>query len=193
MPLHPTIVHLPLVLSFLLPVLVLLFAWAIRAGKMSKELWLVIIGFQVLVTATGYISLETGEDDEEKVSAVVGKKIIHEHEESAEVFVGTTVISLAAGIAVWFLQPAFQEKARFLVALISLLPLIFGWRTGNLGGEIVYKHGGGSAHADFREVFRPEPATLEPAVETDNESLKTDDNDYSGESIIEDDDEKRED
>ncbi len=193
MPLHPAIVHLPVVLTFILPVLILIFAWAIRAGKMSKELWLVLVGFQILVTATGYISLETGEDDEEKVSAVVGKKIIHEHEDSAEVFVGTTVIALAAGIVVWFLQPAFQDKARFLVALISLLPVFFAWRTANKGGEIVYKHGGGSAHADFREVFRPEPATLEPAVETDNESLKADENDYSGENMIEDEDEKRED
>ncbi len=193
MPLHPTIVHLPIVLTFLLPILILIFAWSIRAGKMSKELWLVLIGFQILVTGTGYLSLETGETDEEKVSAVVGKKIIHEHEESAEVFVGTTVVALAASIAVWFLQPGLQNKARFIVALISLLPVFFAWRTGILGGEIVYKHGGGSAHADFREVFRPEPSTLEPAVETDNESLKADDNDYSGENIIEDDDEKRED
>ena len=193
MPLHPSIVHLPLVLSFLLPAFIFIFAWSIRAGKMSKELWLVVIGLQVLVTATGYISLETGETDEEKVSAVVGKKVINVHEESAEIFVGTTVIALAGGIAVWFLQPAFQDKARFLVALLSLLPVFFGWRTGSLGGEIVYKHGGGNAHADFREVFRPEPSPLEPAVETDNESLKADENDYSGETIIEDEDEKRED
>ena len=85
MPLHPAIVHLPLALTFLLPVLVLVFAWAIKAGKMSKEMWLVIIGLQVLVTATGYISLETGETDEEKVSVIVGKDVIHQHEEAAEV------------------------------------------------------------------------------------------------------------
>ncbi len=193
MPLHPAIVHFPIALTFILPLLILIFAWAIRAGKMSKELWFVLIGLQILVTGSGYLALETGETDEEKVSAVVGKKIIHEHEESAEIFVGTTVIALAASIAVWFLQPGFQNKARFIVALISLLPLFFAWQTGKLGGEIVYKHGGGGAHADFREVFRPEAATLEPAVETDNESLKADDNDYSGETIIEDDDEKRED
>jgi uncharacterized membrane protein len=193
MPLHPAIVHFPIALTFILPVLLLIFAWAIRAGKMSKELWPVLIGLQLLVTGTGYLALETGETDEEKVSAVVGKKIIHEHEESAEIFVGTTVITLAASIAVWFLQPGLQNKARFIVAALSLLPVFFAWNTGKRGGEIVYKHGGGSAHADFREVFRPEPATLEPAAETDNESLKTDDNDYSGESIIEDDDEKRED
>ncbi len=193
MPLHPAIVHLPLALTFILPILILVFAWAIRAGKMSKELWLVMIGLQILVTGSGYLALETGETDEEKVSAVVGKKIIHEHEESAEIFVGTTVIALVASVAVWFLQPAFQDKARFIVALVSLLPIFFAWQTGHLGGEIVYKHGGGSAHADFREVFRPEPTAIEPTVETDNESLKADDNDYSGESVIEDDEDKRED
>lgn len=187
MPLHPAIVHLPIALTFILPVLILIFAWAIKAGKMSKEMWLVIVGLQVLVTVSGYVSLETGETDEEKVGVIVGKELIHHHEESAEIFTGMTVISLAAGIVVWFLQPAIQDKARFAVVLISLLPVFFAFRTGKMGGEIVYRFGGGSAHADAREVFRPEPQHLEPGVESDNESLKPDENDYSGENFLEDD------
>jgi uncharacterized membrane protein len=186
MPLHPAIVHLPLALTFLLPVLVLVFAWAIKAGKMSKEMWLVIIGLQVLVTATGYISLETGETDEEKVSVIVGKDVIHQHEEAAEIFVGTTVIALASGIVVWFLQPGFQDKGRYAVVLLSLLPVFFAFRTGQLGGNLVYRLGGGSAHADAREVFRAEPMPLNSHEEIDNESLKPDENDYSGEYILED-------
>ncbi len=185
MPLHPAIVHLPLALTFILPLLVLVFAWAIKTGKMNKEMWLVIIGLQVLVTVSGYISLETGETDEEKVSAIVGKDVIHQHEESAEIFVGTTVIALASGIVVWFLQPGFQDKGRFAVVLLSLLPVFFAFRTGQLGGNIVYHFGGGSAHADVREVFRPEPMPLSPE-ESENESLKLDENDYGTETVIED-------
>lgn len=187
MPLHPAIVHFPIALTFLLPVLVLIFAWAIRAGKMSKELWLVVIGLQVLITVSGYVSLETGETDEEKVSAIVGKELINKHEEAAEIFVGMTVISLASGIVVWFLQPAFQDRARFGVVILSLLPVFFAWRTGHLGGNIVYRFGGGSAHADVREVFRPEAMPMEPVNATENESLKPDENDYSGENFLEDD------
>lgn len=187
MPLHPAIVHLPLTLTFLLPVLVLVFAWAIRSGKMSKELWAVIVGIQILITVSGYISLETGETDERKVAAIVTKEIVHEHEEAAEIFVGMTVISLASGIVTFFLQPVFQDKARLAVVLISLLPVFFGWRAGELGGEIVYKHGGASAHSDVREVLRVEAPDAEPAVEvnSDNESLNADDNDYSGEAVPE--------
>lgn len=186
MPTHPIVIHFPLALTFLLPFLVLVFAWAIRAGKMSKELWLVIICLQALITASGYLALETGETDEDKVAAVVGKKLIHEHEEAAEVFVGATVISLAAGVAAWFLRPEFQDKARGVVLLVSLIPLFFAWRTGKLGGEIVYFHGGGSAHADVREVFRPEAMPLEPGAPV-NESLKPDENDYGNENFIEED------
>lgn len=187
MPLHPSIVHLPLALTFLLPFLVLVFAWAIKSGKMSKEMWLVIVGMQILVTATGYLSLETGETDEQKVSAIVSKKIVHEHEEAAEIFVGTTVISLASGIVAWFLQPAFQDKARFAVIFLSLLPVFFGWQAGKLGGEIVYRHGGASAHSDVHEVLRVDTPSTEPAmdIESDNESLNPDENDYSGENIPE--------
>lgn len=188
MPLHPSIVHLPLALTFILPAIVLIFAWAIHAGKMSKEMWFVVIGLQILVTSTGYIALETGETDEDKVAAITGKDIIHEHEESAEIFVGMTVISLAAGIAAWFLKPEFQDKARFALILISLIPVFFAWQTGSLGGEIVYKHGGGSAHADVREVFRPVPQDLSHPTDPENESLKPDENDYEGtENFIEDD------
>lgn len=187
MPLHPAIVHLPIALTFILPLLVVVFAWAIKNGKMAKEMWLVIVGFQILVTVSGYIALETGETDEEKVGAIVGKEIIHRHEETAEIFTGMTVISLAAGIVVWFLNPGIQDKARFAVALITLLPVFFAFRTGSMGGDIVYRFGGGSAHADAREVFRAEPQHLEPGVETDNESLKADENDYSGENFLEDD------
>lgn len=189
MPLHPAIVHLPLALTFVLPFLVLVFAWAINSGKMDKRLWFVIIGLQVLVTATGYISLETGETDEDKVKAIVSKEIIHDHEEAAEIFVGTTVISLAAGIIALFLNPGWQEKFRYLAFAISLLPVFFGYRTGVMGGEIVYKHGGGSAHADAREVLRPSTETLpaETVSEEDNESLKADDNDYGGETYVDED------
>lgn len=192
MPLHPIVVHLPLALTFLLPFLIAVFAWAIKTGKMNKELWMVIIALQAMVTVTGYIALETGETDEDKVSAIVGKDIIHDHEEAAEIFVGTTVIALASGIVVWFLQPAFQDKGRLAVIFISLLPVFFAFRAGHLGGEIVYYHGGGSAHADSREVFRPEPMPLGPSDEIDNESLKPDENDYGNENIVEDDEMERE-
>jgi hypothetical protein len=70
------------------------------------------------------------------------------------------------------------------VLLLTLLPVLFGWKTGSLGGEIVYKHGGSRAHADMKELFRPEPGHLAP-VDQENESLKLDENDYSGESVIE--------
>lgn len=187
MPLHPAIVHLPLALTILLPILVLVFAWAIKSGKMSKELWLVIVGIQLLITGTGYLALETGETDEEKVAAIVSKKIVHEHEEAAEIFVGTTVISLASGVVAFFLQPGFQEKARIAVIFLSLLPVFFGWQAGKLGGEIVYRHGGASAHSDVREVLRVETPVTESVIESDsdNESLKSDDNDYSDENVPE--------
>lgn len=184
MPLHPIIVHLPLALTFLLPFLILVFAWAIKTGKMNKELWMVIIALQALVTVSGYVSLETGETDEEKVAAVVGKNIIHQHEEAAEIFVATTVIALASGIVVWFLRTEFQDKGRFLVALLSLFPVFFAFRAGQLGGNIVYHHGGGSAHADFREVFRPEALPLVPSEDADNESLKPDENEYVDENVF---------
>ncbi len=195
MPLHPAVVHLPLALTFVLPALIIVFIWAIRSGKMSREMWVVIVGLQLLITASGYISLELGETDEEKVSKVAGILLMQTHEQTAEIFVGTTVVSLAVGVVAIFLQAQFQIYARLGVLVLSLISCVFAFKTGQLGGEIVYAQNGASVHSNASPVtVREHPASeAEPEAEPDNESLKTDDNDYSGESVSEDEPGKSED
>lgn len=195
MPLHPAIVHLPLALTFVLPALILVFIWAIRSGKMSREMWVVIVGLQLLITASGYLALETGETDEDKVAKVAGIVLVQTHEQTAEIFVGTTVVSLAVGVVAIFLQAQFQLYARLAVLVLSLLSCVFAFKTGEIGGEIVYAQNGASVHAAGSTVTIREHTGVEsgPEAEPDNESLKADENDYSGENLSEDEQLKSED
>lgn len=181
MPLHPSIVHLPIVLTFIMPILVVVFAWMIKNNKMSPKGWFLIMGLQLAVVITGYVSLETGETEEETVSKVVSKDYIHEHEEAAEIFVGSTVLALVLSIAAFFIRKEIQYPIKLSIAVIGLISCYLAYRTGELGGELVYKHGAASAYGHVEESngLLPTPGLKTSESPSDeNESLKADDNDY---------------
>ena len=198
-PFHPIIVHFPLALTFILPALVLIFAFMIKRNKMSHQAWMIIIGLQILTTATGYIALDSGEEAEETVEKVVDKKIIHEHEERAEIFVGATVLALVLSVAAYFLKTQIQIFVQLAVCLVSLTACFLAYRTGESGGELVYKHGAASAYVTSSDSgangLLPTPG-LNTSESDENESLKSDDNDYGNSDEaddVEDDESKQED
>lgn len=189
-PVHPLIVHFPIVLTFILPILIIVFAYLIKNNKATPKSWLIIIGLQLAVVVTGYISLETGETEEHTVEKVVSKNIIHEHEEAAEIFVGSTVLALVLSIGAFFIRKEIGFPVKLGVAAVTIVSCYLAYRTGMLGGELVYKHGAASAYTETAsEGLLPTPGmnTSESASpENDNESLKTDENDYgNADEIIE--------
>jgi uncharacterized membrane protein len=181
-PIHPMIVHIPMVITFILPILILVFAFMINKNKMSPKGWLVIIGLQLAVVGVGYISLETGETEEHNVEKVVSKKIIHEHEEAAEVFVGVSVLALVLSIGAFFVRKDLGFKVKIAIAGVTIVSSYLAFRTGELGGELVYKHGAARAY----EAAEPMGILPTPGMNTsespypvdENESLKVDENDY---------------
>lgn len=189
-PVHPLIVHIPMVIAFILPVLITAFAMMINKNKMSSSSWLIIVFLQVAVVAGGYISLETGETEEHQVEKVVDKKLIHEHEEAAEVFVGVSVLALVLSIGALFLRKEIVFPVRLAVAIITLIAGYLGFRAGELGGELVYKHGAANAYINVvPQGLLPTPGkntSESPMPVEENESLKIDENDYgSSDEIIE--------
>ena len=203
-PFHAMIIHFPLALTFIMPLLILVFAFMLRSNKMSHKAWLIIIGLQIMTTVTGYIALDSGEDEEQMVEKVVNKKFIHEHEEAAEIFVGATVVALVLSIAAFFLKTELQFLAQMLVCLVSLISCYLAYNTGNLGGGLVYSHGAASAYVKGSPLDSSGAGLLPTRMNTsesatpvdENESLKTDENDYGvSDEIeeIEDEDSKQED
>ncbi len=183
-PLHPMIVHFPVALTFILPILIIVFAYMIKNNKMIPKGWLVIVGLQLMVVVTGYVSLETGETEEHTVEKVVSKDLIHEHEEAAEIFVGSTVLALVLSIGVFFIRKEFQFPIKMGISIVGLISCFLAYKTGSLGGELVYKHGAASAYTAEEQASQgllPTPGlnTSESQSPGDeNESLKTDENDY---------------
>jgi uncharacterized membrane protein len=174
LPFHPSVVHLPIVISFILPILILIFSLMIKKNAMGAKAWIVILGLQIFTTGTGYLALETGEVEEDVVERIVAKKLIGEHEEAAELFVGSTVIALVLGISAFFIRREFQFKIQMALVLISFISAYLAFRAGKLGGELVYKHGAAQAYSTESTKVSGEQEILPNSGKNTSESLESD-------------------
>jgi len=147
LPLHPALVHLPLGLAVLAPLLVAGLGWAVWTERLPRAAWLVVVLMTVAMAGGGYAAMLTGQDEEEVVEDVVPEAAIHEHEERAEMFVwaaGVTAVLALLGAA---LKPRGARRAAIAATFVGTLAVAgLGWATGEAGGELVYVHGAASAH-----------------------------------------------
>ena len=99
-PLHPAIVHFPIVFTILLPFVALGALWAIRRGARPARAWAVPLLAAAAVSLSAWLAVQTGEADEERAEDIAGEQVLHAHEEAAERFLllsGGVVLLMAAG------------------------------------------------------------------------------------------------
>lgn len=146
-PLHPAIVHFPMVLVVLLPVVALVALWAIRRGAVPSRAWLVPLAVAGALTFTSWLAIRTGEAEEERVEAVVSEQALHDHEEAAERFlVLSGVLLLVAGAGL--LRNTVGTSARLLATAGAFGLVVAGVQVGSAGGDLVYRHGAASAYVE---------------------------------------------
>ena len=85
-PLHPAVIHPPIALAVLIPLLAAGALFAIQRGFLPARSWSAVASLQVLLAGSAWVAVETGEDQEERVEEVVAEHHIEEHEEAAEWF-----------------------------------------------------------------------------------------------------------
>ena len=85
-PLHPAVVHFPIVFVVLLPIVAIAALVIIRRGGSVKSSWLPVVALSAALAATSWVAVQTGEQEEDTVEQVVAGSAIHEHEERAELF-----------------------------------------------------------------------------------------------------------
>lgn len=144
-PLHPAVVHLPIVLMILLPAVAIAALLLIRRGVEARRAWIPVVAFAAVLSASAWVATETGEAEEDAVEAVVPESAIHEHEEAAETFLlGSlgTLLLLGAGL----LNGPIGRTGRVAGTTAALLLVLAGVQVGRLGGELVYEHGAASAY-----------------------------------------------
>lgn len=146
-PLHPAVVHLPIALSLLMPLVALGSAVAIRRGFVPARAWLGVVLLQALLAGSAWYATETGEEQEERVERVVAERFIDEHAEAAEWLLRLAVAGLAISAA-GLLPGARGGAGRLATVAVTVLVLASAVRTGHLGGELVYRHGAANAYLD---------------------------------------------
>ncbi|MDH5762393.1 MAG: hypothetical protein OEZ51_05375 [Nitrospinota bacterium] len=144
LPLHPIVVHFPIVLGALLPFLAILLVWAIKKWQLPSKVWMLVSAVALVYTlsATGAVLL--GEEDEEKVEKVVSERVIEEHEEAGELIpwiAGTLFLVSLGGLSTRYSKQA--QMGLIVLSLVAVAPLI---NAGHTGGELVYEHGAAFAH-----------------------------------------------
>jgi uncharacterized membrane protein len=144
-PVHPAVVHFPIVFMVLLPLAALGALWAIHRGAPARRAWAWPLGLAVALSASSWVAVETGETEEEKVEQVVTESAIHEHEESAERFLLLSAV-LVAVTAAGLLRGVSGRLARggAVVGAIGLAAL--GGQVGHTGGQLVYRNGAAGAY-----------------------------------------------
>jgi hypothetical protein len=128
------------------------------------------------LTASAWASIETGEDQEEKVERVVPEAAFETHEDAADAFLWLSVAVLGVA-SVGLLGGKVGAPARWLATAGAVALLVAGYRVGHSGGALVYTHGAASAYVDGA-TSAPEEGILVPADSSvAAQSARSDDDD----------------
>ncbi len=153
-PLHPAVVHFPIVLVVILPIAAVVALLVIRNGVGAGRAWSVPLALAAALSASAFIAVRTGEAEEERVEEVVPEAALHAHEEAAERFLALSLV-LAGVAAVGLVGGSIGRSAR-LVATVGAFGLVFaGLQVGGSGGDLVYEHGAASAYGPATVVANP--------------------------------------
>ncbi len=150
-PLHPAVVHLPMALAVLVPIFAVVALVAVQRGARPLRTWGVAAAMFATLAVSSWASIETGEDQEERVESLVPDAALETHEDAADQFLWLAVAVF--GVAtIGVLKGRIGTTARVLATVGSLGLLVAGYRVGHSGGELVYKYGAANGYTDSTRV-----------------------------------------
>ncbi len=159
-PLHPMLVHFPIVLTALMPVLLIAFLIAERKMWATEKIWFLALGLSLLTPLSTFLAMRAGENDEELVEKVVRENLIEVHAEWGEwvLWMGIAVfICLLASMI--FKKIKILKVLPILISLAAIFPVV---QAGHSGGELVYKYNAAQVHSQKVDVVTPSsPSTNE--------------------------------
>lgn len=149
LPLHPALVHLPLGIVVLLPIVTIVLSLLFWRKSIQKPAFILIALLHGILTISSYVAIETGEDEEKRVQKLVGKEVVHEHEEKAELFASSTLIPLILTLTLFIPAGIKLFQINLGVLFVMQIALVFlAYDVGHSGGELVYRHGAANAYLE---------------------------------------------
>ena len=148
LPLHPKLVHVPMALCILMPMLAMLIWFGIRRGWFTPRAWLIAAFLQGACFVGSIAALKSGEDDGEKVEGYASEDALETHEQRAYWFVYIAGANLALCGAAFLLQN--QRSRQQILGAVAIAGLFggsyAGYRVGDAGGRLVYVANASDAH-----------------------------------------------
>jgi uncharacterized membrane protein len=147
LPLHPAIVHLPLGLALVLPLVAAGLTAAVWRRGLPRSAFALLVGMQAVLVASGAAALQLGARDAHRVEAAVGEAAVERHEDRAEAFLWTAgvVLALSAALLVVPARAAPALGAAVVAGTVAVAAL--GFVAGEAGGELVYLRGAAAVYA----------------------------------------------
>ncbi len=145
-PLHPAVVHFPIVIAIFLPLVALAALAYIRRGVDGRRAWQPVLLLSALLALSAWTAVQTGKQQEEKVEDRVSEQAFEEHEEAGErlmILSGVLLVVMAGGI----LSGSWGRRARVLGTVGAVALVAAAWQSGASGGELAYKHGAAALYA----------------------------------------------
>ncbi|MGZ6035351.1 MAG: hypothetical protein ACXWLG_07910 [Myxococcaceae bacterium] len=144
LPLHPAVVHVPLGLTLVMPLLLGALLWAVLTDRLPGRVWLLALVLQGVILGAAAVALRTGEQDEDRVEHRVGEARLEAHEHAAQAFTvaaGITFGAVALALALRNRRRPFAVAGMTSVAL-SVAMLALGVQAGHRGGALVHGSAG---------------------------------------------------
>lgn len=166
-PLHPAVVHFPIVLVVILPLVAIVALWAIHRGAAARAAWWPVVAVSAVLVGASWVAVQTGKWEEDTVERVAADSAIEEHEESAELFLPLTVAGLLL-VSTGLLADRPGRIGRHVAIAAALGLVIAGYRVGHTGGALVYEHGAATAYTN------PRPGASAATYDDDHEDRERD-------------------
>ena len=145
MPIHPALVHLPLALAVVVPVVATGLTWALWKGRLPSRAWLSVVVLQAVMLVSGLIAMQFGEREEARLKSKISAALLEEHDETADQFLWVAGFTLgAAGLVLVLHRPRAVRAMAVTTVIGSVLAAGAAVRAGHSGGELVYLHNAGA-------------------------------------------------
>ena len=148
MPVHPAVVHIPIGLAVVTPVLAGLLLLGLWRGWANRRMWSIVVFVQAIVLVGALVALRTGRAEEERVEHVTSEAAVELHEEHAEAFTWLAGLSAVVGLAVLLVRGRGAMLATAVAATVASGAVVAGaWWVGHSGGALVYQQGAAAAYS----------------------------------------------